>query len=323
MRLRALCLATLPLLAGAAAAEPLSCPTGAAPAVLEAPADAQRWCALRDGRRHGPSLVEGALADHHTLAWRYAEGLLDGPFVDHDARGRRLAEGAFHAGGRDGRWAWWTPSGKLLGEATLTDGTGRWLRVSGAGRRAELGAYRGGERDGHWVFWSDAGKRSQEGDYLAGRKQGRWTAWSLRGVVFREEDYDGGRLTGTRRLYHGETGRKLLECGYRGDRLDGACTEWYPSGAKRALTTYRAGRLDGPFATYYPDGKPREEGRYSGGKLDGPYASWSIAGHAVTEGQYRAGAREGAWRFHTDDGADAGAVVFHGGVPALPPSIVP
>jgi hypothetical protein len=68
------------------------------------------WCALADGRKHGPELFfhAGGLRHEYT---EYAVGLEQGLYVVTDSHHRVIVEGRFLGGQRDGIWSVWGQDG--------------------------------------------------------------------------------------------------------------------------------------------------------------------------------------------------------------------
>lgn len=149
-----------------------------------------------EGRREGRWVFVDAI-DRERLEGSYRAGRRHGTWTLY-RDGRRVAQGEYRDGLADGAFRWWDAGGKLLGEARLAAGTGRWTEwmasPDAAGRVAIVdGECAGGLRHGTWtlragsaVLRFDRGVPHgrwrivedfgvTEGDFVNGRREGAWT----------------------------------------------------------------------------------------------------------------------------------------------------
>jgi len=149
------------------------------------------WCVREDGLREGPW---AALYDDHST-W---------------------ITGWYHLDQRHGRYRALSPTGKVLGEFSMRNGSGEWTTWDETGHVRHRGAYEAGAMHGTWqtwhtngqlatravfehgeptgtfTIWNEDGKKMVEGGYVQGKRDGRWVEWDRDGQVLREIVFEQG-----------------------------------------------------------------------------------------------------------------------------------
>ncbi|MGC4004406.1 MAG: hypothetical protein QM811_15330 [Pirellulales bacterium] len=77
---------------------------------------------------------------------------------------------------------------------------------------------------------------------------------------------------------------------------EGAQSEFYPSGKRRATTSYNNGKKNGSHVELFESGKVRLRTNYLNDELNGKYVELNEAGGTVRTANYRNGQRHGAWQ---------------------------
>ena len=137
------------------------------------------------------------------------------------------------------------------------------------------------------VLYSRDGEFKTSGRYMDRKKEGVW-------------EYRKGE-------------KLLLSEEYSGDRLNGAATRYYPTGAVAEVKNWKDGGLSGVWKLFYESGKLRSEVTFSAGKLNGKLRSYNSDGVLVAEGEYRNDLKEGIWQFFYPDGKLERTVIYHAG----------
>ena len=110
-------------------------------------------------------------------------GEFHGPFVDYDPESFRdraslgiYQEGEYRNGLKEARYAYFYPSGIILGEASYTLGLrdGSYTSWYESGELRSEWAYSNGERDGPYVFYHEDGQLREKGVMSAGERCGQW-----------------------------------------------------------------------------------------------------------------------------------------------------
>jgi len=144
------------------------------------------------------------------------DGLREGPWAAlYDDYSTRIT-GWYHLDQRHGRFQALSPTGKILGELDLRDGTGEWTTWYETGRVRHRGSYEAGAMHGTWqtwhsngqlaeratfehgqptgafTIWNEDGNKIVEGSYVQGKRHGRWVEWNSDGQVQREVVFEQG-----------------------------------------------------------------------------------------------------------------------------------
>ena len=72
-----------------------------------------------------------------------------------------------------------------------------------------------------------------------------------------------------------------MEVTYKAGQKEGAWSEWYENGKRRAKGSYAADKPDGKLSFWYDDGKPWAIKHYAKGIEDGKWSEWDREGHPI------------------------------------------
>jgi antitoxin component YwqK of YwqJK toxin-antitoxin module len=108
------------------------------------------------------------------LMWTstYTGGIEEGTHTDFHPTGEILRQGEYKAGIPVGTHVFRKADGTVLGEATLTEGTGLWQTWWHTGFLRERGQYVGGLKDGAWETWFEDGNPDEATVWVRGRARG-------------------------------------------------------------------------------------------------------------------------------------------------------
>lgn len=105
-----------------------------------------------------------------------------------------------------------------------------------------------------------------EGTYHNDKRTGGWKFYAIEDKTFKrilqkEATYKNGFKEGNF-TYFLPTGTKASKGTYSVDMMNGACKNYYESGALHWDRTYEMGMLNGPYTFYYENGRIKSEGTY-------------------------------------------------------------
>lgn len=214
-------------------------------------------CMNNMGRQHGPALMfdEGG---RRTVAMNYKHGKADGPTTMWHPTGEVFVKGAYRGGVEDGRWEALAPDGSLIGEYTLTAGTGSRTR------------------------WHLNGQRQQVVRLVDGVPEGPARQWHDNGQLEMTVTFRGGQPDGPLRRFHRD-GAPATEAEYRTGVLNGAEKEWWPGGKVRAVKYWRAGKLHGKSMVFDAQGGFRAAACFVDDKLVWDVNALAAAAAAAAE----------------------------------------
>ncbi len=300
----------------------LACEPGTTP-VADAPPEPTWACARPDGTRHGPYVT---LFPDASVAIRgtYRDGALDGDWQRLHPGGALAEHGAYVAGSKDGAWQRLGPSGTVLGEYTLTAGTGvetEWLDppappFGGASPRGDAGTryrethYTDGVRDGVAQTFSPEGTVWARSTWKAGTLDGV-RATGTTSTVRIEETFAEGIRIGKRRVFL--QGVKIVEDHFDGQgRLHGAYTLWRAPNLVRTQGTYQHGKRVGRWVWTDKFKSVEREGTYKAGKREGPWIERD-RGKTTFTGTYLRGQPDGVFVHFDRKGDELGRSTIKAG----------
>ena len=106
-----------------------------------------------------------------------------------------------------------------------------------------------------------------------------------------------GTIAGVLSIFDAEERERELK-----PREDGAFTDYWPNGKKRAEGSYKNKKLNGLYRTYYRNGEKKSEVTYEAGQRNGPHTSWHENGQKSVEGVFQDGRQHGPIRSYHDNG---------------------
>lgn len=299
--------ATAPLDAAPALVAPpvappkLACP--APTAAKAAPYPEPTWfCAREDGTRDGPFIT---LFPDQTIqiTGSYKDGKLDGPWQRAYHGGAPAEQGQYAAGQKDGHWKQLGPTGSVLGEYDLANGTGtekRWYDEGTIFMDRQLAS---GTPHGLTRMYAPDGTILLSAKYYKGKLDGPRTA-GTRNTFRIEETFSGGTRTGKRTIWQfwGLVYEENFD--YHG-RLDGHWTQWRDKKVARFTGDYEHGKRVGPWVWNDRNNNKEREGSYVKGKRDGVWNEW-WENKLVFTGTYTEGKPDGTFIYSDRNGNELG-----------------
>ncbi len=198
--------------------QPSPCPTGMTLRGKPPPDGQSVWCANDDYVRTGPNTTFHESGEKSSEGWEH-ENHRVGPWTFWYPNGAvRLQATFLPHNGQTGAYAHWKPTGELIGEYTLVDGTGTatWWRDDGS--VLSSGPMKAGQREGAWTDFHRSGAKSDVIEYRRGLRHGASTTWDDQGRVVLEGTYADGKRVGTWTTYDPATGKPLREAQRADDR---------------------------------------------------------------------------------------------------------
>ena len=92
-----------------------------------------------------------------------------------------------------------------------------------------------------------------------------------------------GTIAGVLSIFDAEERERELK-----PREDGAFTDYWPNGKKRAEGSYKNKKLNGLYRTYYRNGEKKSEVTYEAGQRNGPHTSWHENGRSLASSELAA-----------------------------------
>jgi antitoxin component YwqK of YwqJK toxin-antitoxin module len=236
--------------------------------------DTSWFCARSDGTKHGAFIT---LFPDDTIAieGHYKDGKLDGTWTRHYPGGAIAETGAYVAGLRDGVWKQLDPNGKLLGEYTLKQGTGKQKR------------------------WLDDGPLYSEVTLRKGVPHGLSRIFDRNGVVVVAASFNVGKLDG-KHVVGGKNTLRIEETFVRGTRR-GPRQIWQFWALLIDEAYDDKGKLDGAFTMWRDRKMPRVQGTYEHGKRTGTWTWTDKNNKKEREGDFDDGKKRGLWSEWVDD----------------------
>lgn len=133
----------------------------------------KRRVTLLNGRLHGPAIEWGPRGRLAKQIY-YERGVLNGLWTSFYPSQKRKLSGAMSDGLPHGRWQQWGPDGALLGQYTISRGSGTVTRWHANGHKAQQWQLSAGTRHGKFRRWTAAGQLILSGRYLNGKRHGWW-----------------------------------------------------------------------------------------------------------------------------------------------------
>jgi antitoxin component YwqK of YwqJK toxin-antitoxin module len=194
-------------------------------------------------------------------------------------------------GRKTGPWKVEYPNGKLLYEATFSEGkpVGEMIRYYDNGAvRARMMFDASGKKSYTHLFYM-GGKPAAEGWYVDQVKDSVWTYYSeFDGSVRIREPYEQGKLHGIVFSYY-PGGDISEEVSWDMHRKEGLWKQYYQNGSTRLVGNYRDNLLQGAYKIYYSDGTPKISGTYLDNKSHGTWSYFDENGEEVYSLEYVAG----------------------------------
>jgi antitoxin component YwqK of YwqJK toxin-antitoxin module len=237
----------------------------------------------------------------------FEDGVLNGTWKIFDSKNRKVSEWEFDHGERNGKSAWYFPTGQKHREVEYKQGqidgevveygadskvASREKYVDGRRLAAQVDNYSPGQKRAEgWIlyakemtksnydFWEGVASTQVTGAEGANQRHGLWTWWH-------------------------KNGQKQMEGRYEADQPVGKFTWWYPNGQKQLQGEYVAGKQQGKFTWWHPSGQKQLEGAYVAGVLTGKWTRWNAEGHVVEVGDYTADGKQLAQEPHALPNAD-------------------
>ncbi len=122
-------------------------------------------------------------------------------------------------------------------------------------------------------YFTASGKLVSEGDMIEKNREGEWVYYHKK-----------GNTVMTRELY-------------KGGKLEGKTTTYYPNGQVTEELTYVNGIKEGENLYYSPDGVLLKKLKYRNDKLQGPAEYYDAHGNVTIKGNYRNGKKHGLWQY--------------------------
>ncbi|MDP4281549.1 MAG: hypothetical protein Q8867_05295 [Bacteroidota bacterium] len=114
-------------------------------------------------------------------------------------------------------------------------------------------------------------------------------------------------------VWYFENGKKMLECNYQDNKLEGLFRRYYDNGTPKEEFNYKSDKRHGPFKTWDRLGRVKETGNYLNGMMDGAYKKFYKLGTIEEEGEYSAGQFNGKWFYYDPYGHMIGIKIFDHG----------
>ncbi len=234
-----------------------------------APSPDPTWsCVRADGTPHGPfvTLFPDGTAE---IRGRRSDGELDGAWMRAHPDGTLAEQGQFTRGRKTGAWQQRSRAGALLGDYTLTAGTGVEKRWYESGALYDERALVDGSPHGPRTIYGEDRSMLVTAEYRDGRLDGRHRG-GPKATIRIDENFVAGVRTGPRKIWH--------------------------SGVLVADERYDAGgKIDGPYRSWRGVRSPLVSGRYAHGRRVGTWTWFDASGAKEKEGAYVGGMRDGAW----------------------------
>lgn len=126
----------------------------------------------------------------------------------------------------------------------------------------------------HLQYFTKSGKLVSEGTLVDRDREGEWV------------------------YYHEKSTRVMTREQYKGGKLHGKKTTYYPDGRVTEEVNYVYGKREGENLFYSPDGVIIKRLQYKEDELNGPATYYDAAGNVVIEGYYKKDKKYGLWKYY-------------------------
>ncbi len=134
-------------------------------------------------------------------------------------------------------------------------------------------------------------------------KFGAYTSYDDEGKLFEESNYKGGKLDGTRTIYYPNGNVEIIET-YVDGIFEGQYRTFYENGQINLEADYINGAMEGLVKRYYPSGKLMEEVNFVNNEENGSFREYYESGQVKWEGAYENGDNEiGTIKSYNENGA--------------------
>lgn len=275
--------------------------------------EAALYCVRTDGERHGAYATlfpDGAVE----ITGTYKNGKLDGPWQRNHPGGAIAEQGNYVDGLKDGTWRQVGPDGTMLGEYSLSRGTGVERQWFDDGSLYMERALKTGVDDGPVKVFDRAGGLMIAGHRDGSRYSGAHVVGSKASLRL-EETYSRGRLVGPRRLW--SFGTVVLDENYdRRGRLDGSFASWRDRKNLRVQGSYSHGKRVGKWTWFDRYGSKEREGTYVADQKTGPWLEW-VEGKLASRGNYSDDKPDGEFIYYDKSGIVLGRFSIKDGTGAM------
>jgi len=229
----------------------------------------------------------------------------------------KQSEGKLNNGHPDGRWKYYSKSGKIYKEVDYFMGVvnGRVAYYYENGKLKNEGSIFNNKATGSYKEYYENGTIKSEGIYNQNVKDSVWNYYNILGkLILREVWTDGSsKITDA----YDNQGNQLVKNGngnfvsyfpdektvkeqgaYKDGKKDGNWTTFYVNGKTASKITYTDGNPTGQILTFYEDGSKRSEEHVE----NGVYKLWFQNGNLQTEGFMKNNERDGHWVAYDESG---------------------
>ncbi|HEY5952614.1 MAG TPA: hypothetical protein VIV40_44245, partial [Kofleriaceae bacterium] len=272
--------------------------------------DASWFCARADGSRHG-AFVTLFPDQEIEIEGSYKDGKLDGAWQRHYLGGAIAESGTYVAGLRDGVWKQWSPSGTLLGEYSLKQGTGKQKRWLAEGPLYSEITLKKGVPNGPSKIFDRNGTLVVAANLYAGKLDGKHLVGG-KNTLRIEETFVRGTRRGPRQIWQFWT--LVIDEAYdTKGKLDGAFVMWREKKVPRVQGAYEHGKRVGTWTWTDKNNKKEREGDFSDGQKRGLWSEW-IDDKLSFQGTFTDGKPDGDFVYYDPKtGEELGRFTISGG----------
>jgi antitoxin component YwqK of YwqJK toxin-antitoxin module len=162
------------------------------------------------------------------------------------------------------------------------------------------GTFDHGKEKGVFTFYDDTKAHTVVAtrDFSKGNNSAYTTFYDPQKNVVSEGNIINKQYDGLWKYYHKGSKTLMTTETYKGGKLKGKRSVFYPDGKIAEEAQYKDGVMDGVYKRYAVSGKILEEGTYKNGELDGPAVYRDGNGNLVSKGNYVNGQKKGYWEFY-------------------------
>lgn len=286
----------------------LACEAGAAIAPGPAP-EPTLYCTLADGERHGPYLT--LFPDGTTeITGTYKHGKLHGPWQRNHANGAIAEQGEYVDGLKDGTWRQFGPSGALLGEYSLSRGTGIERRWYDDGPLYSEQTLKSGSAHGPFRIFDRSGGPAVIATRFGARYDGPHVV-NTKSTLRLDETFARGVHQGARQLW--SFGTIILDEKYdRAGKLDGSFASWRDRKTPRIQGSYAHGKRVGTWTWFDRNNSKEREGAFAAGKKTGQWNEW-LESKLMSTGNYTDDKPDGEFICYDKTGSELGRFTIKDG----------